>query len=294
MKLTNRARTIVALLALAITVLGAPGVGLADDGAAVKTRKVPTDVVQEPGKAAETRRYPTDAMTLPEAQRPGTHTMTFEVARSLAKSADKNWKGGSVSCHTVKKAGPGWIEAHVGWGEIEFGDSPCAATIVQRAVLFDDGELGRIPTRTIDRAVLSYTEAVGIGCYFVVGEDSTCWQNGEGEPEQKPDGCAVVRVPTWDWTAADPGGLIPFAADRPQARRLGAAEWDVTEPYRWQNGGAPIGSTPAPGFLLTGSITALSDLEGEDDTICISQVSNVQLQVTYTVPQPSGPPDVVR
>jgi hypothetical protein len=277
-------------LTLAFVVM--PGTALAADGM-LRPRKLPSDAVVAPPAAETYEKLPKDVILAPEHMRPGTHTLTFEVARSLPQGQIRRFTG-SVDCvpwHQFKATG------EVGWGEIEWGDGPCTAIVFHLAVLFDRKPLDAIPTKTIDRVVLTYDEAPGFSCAgWVYQESATCWQNGEGVAEPKPDGCAVVRVPTVDWTQNDPPALIPFATAKPAVRRVSTREWDVTEPYTWQNvqGAAPLGASPTFGFLLTGSITSTDDLEGEDDTICVSTLTNIRLLVTYTVPEPSGPPDVVR
>ena len=280
-------------IALCLVVV-ASNVALAADGM-FKTRKLPDDAVVAPPVGIESKPLPDDLIRAPEHMLPGTHTLSLEVAKTLPKVSHKGWQGGSVSCHKINEFPP--FAGHVGWGEIEYGDSPCHAMVLQLAVLFDNGPLAEIPNETIDRVVLTYDEAPGLICgALVVGEKSTCWQNGEGEPEPKPDGCAVVRVPIVDWAQTEPPGLIPFSTGSPAVQRIGTREWDVTEAFRWQtvSGAVPLGVNPGFGFLFTGSITALAELEGEDDTICTSLISNIKANVTYTVPEPAGAPPVVR
>ena len=295
------------LIALTFTLVAAFDMVLAADGM-MKTRKLPSDAVAEPPAAIEEyKKLPKDQILAPEHMQPGTHTVSLDMARFLPRGAHKLFEGFSVACRWADVAkmkiydqgewgdGPP-STGEVGWGEIEWGDGPCAAIVRQLAVAFDDGVVKGVPEKTIDRVVLTYDERVGYSCgFWVYGEPATCWQNGEGNPEPKPDGCVVVRVPTVDWSTSPPGQLA-YADSAPAVRRISTREWDVTEPYVWQNvtGGAPLGANPTYGFLLTGSITSLDDLEGEDDTICMSIVTNVKLNVTYTVPEPSAPPPVVR
>jgi hypothetical protein len=112
----------------------------------------------------------------------------------------------------------------------------------------------------------------------------------------------VVRVPSWDWPNAAPpeDDEIPYlTSGRPAVVRLGPQEWDVTEPFVWQHvpGSRPFGpdgsSAPAGyGLLLTGG-PSIHDLTAQDDTICVSQLTNIGLLVTYTVPE-GGEGPVVR
>ncbi len=109
--------------------------------------------------------------------------------------------------------------------------------MLQIAVLFEKGLLDQVPTKTITRAVLTYDEAPGVICLLMSGsEERPCWSDGEGAAEHKPDGCVVARVPTVDWPNNPPPGLIPYSTHSggPAVKRLGAREWDVTEPLSWQ------------------------------------------------------------
>ncbi len=273
-------------------------VTLAADGM-MKTRKLPDDAVVAPPVGVEVKPLPDDLIRAPEHMQPGTHTLTLDVAQSLPKETRKSFSGTGYRCYfgdtPIAEPGPGNA---VGWWEHEpYGGSPCGAGVTHLALLFDKGDLAHIPEKRIDRVVLTYDEEAYPGCWMIDHpENKNCWTNGEGLPEQKPDGCVVVRVPTIAWHEANPPGPIPYATSSPTVRRLGTREWDVTEPYIWQNvtGAAPLGASPTYGFLLTGSITSVAELEGEDTTHCVSHVSNLKLNVTYTVPEPSGPPPVVR
>lgn len=302
MELLNRTWTAAALLALAFAVLGTPGVGLADDDENKKKKqqvvikRAPGDLVEAPPEEPATRRLPADLVVLPEHMRPGTHTLALEVAQSRHAVSLKTYKAWDSECIWLGRLpGP---EDHVGWANMESPASgkACGAYVLQLAVGFDSGPLDQIPAKSVDRAVLMYDEARGELCPLVGGQFSPCWANGDGEPEDKPDGCAVVRVPTWDWPNVAPGGLIPYAGAQPAVRRLSTRAWDVTEPYRWQQvtGAAPLGAVAGFGFLLTGGYTSLDELTGDDSTVCTSRISNIRLDVTYTVPEPSGPPPVVR
>jgi hypothetical protein len=112
-------------------------------------------------------------------------------------------------------------------------------------------------------------------------------------PEDKPNGCVVVRIPSTDWIggAVAPNSEFPFITDpRPTVNRLAVREWDVTEPFLWQNvpGAMPLSPPTGPafipgfGFLLSGGLT-IDQLEAEDSTNCLSVISNIRLRTTYTV-----------
>jgi hypothetical protein len=129
-----------------------------------------------------------------------------------------------------------------------------------------------------------------------------CWRSGGGKPEAKPNGCVVVRLPSAEWRHDEPfgNGLFPSVSGPggPTITQISPREWDVTEPFDWQNipilrplqapaslGGVPL--QPGFGFLLAGAL-GTDDLEGHDSTSCISWVTNVHLTITYTVPPDNG------
>lgn len=240
---------------------------------------------------------PRELITIPEYMRPGQHTLSLDVSQSLPRGASKTYRGGGPipgqggKCAPIRENFPGGLNGSVGWGQSELGDSsPCGAQVFQLAVTFDTTKLDKISEKVIDRAVLTYDEAPAAYCPLVAGMNISCWQNGQGVPENKPNGCAVVRVPTVNWTETAPSpGLIPYAGASPAVNRISAREWDVTEPVRWQKGSAaPLGASPTYGFLLSGG-PSLDQLTAEDNTVCISALSNIKLHVTYTVP-PKGEP----
>jgi hypothetical protein len=199
-------------------------------------------------KAAERRAV--DPATLPEAQRPGTHTVVLNVSSVLQRTSTRAF-GDCVHGGINPNPPPG---LRVGWGQVEADGDPCVADVDQAAVRFDEGPLDRLPVKTIDRAVLTYGEGPAEGCIHPPGTGGTCWRSGSGAPEPKPNGCvAALGVPTVDWVRAAPRGLVPHIA-APHAVRNNPREWDVSTPYRRQyTRSAPLGASPPPpfGFLLS-------------------------------------------
>jgi hypothetical protein len=172
--------------------------------------------------------------------------------------------------------------------------------VMQLAVDFNTFELDRIDGEIIESAILTWTETPGFICPLMVGEFSNCWQDGNGVRQDKPEGCAEVRIPDRDWRNGWAGGLPHVAQNGPQVKRLGAMRFDVTEAFKWQSypETKPIGAggrvvNAGEGFMLTGWPTSLDQLTAEDDTVCVSNPGNVKLNVTYTV-VPGGPGPVVR
>jgi hypothetical protein len=231
----------------------------------------------------------------------GTHTITLWP---------DTWKpaglGKVYDNHCGWLSGIGGLLGHVGWGQSETGEFPnngaCGAEVFQVAVQFERQPLDRVRDKTVNRVVLTYEESPGVYCPMVLGYTFSCWQSGDWKPEHKPDGCVVVRVPSVDWANTPTSGLIPYSTStHPAVVRLGTREWDVTEPFSWQNDpkryiglvgpGSNVGA-PGHGFLLTGG-PSLDELTADDSTICISQLTNVRLLVTYTVPPPGDRRDPV-
>jgi hypothetical protein len=215
----------------------------------------------------------------------GTHTVVLDVDQRLPRRADKYYPDKCNSNGPSPIFDPAAIE--VGWGQVEIDGDPCYAAVSQSAVTFDTTVLDRIPTKSITRAVLTYDERPSPGCHTSPGPDPSCWRSGDGPPEHKPNGCVVLRIPSVDWIHAAPAGLLPATPQdgRPTVTRLSAQEWDVTEPFRWQT--AP-GTVPFQmpvnkgfGFLLTFGL-GLDQLTAEDNTFCMSLLSNIRLHVTYT------------
>jgi hypothetical protein len=182
-----------------------------------------------------------------------------------------------------------------GWGQDEDGGHIISSTgswVYQTAVQFTAAnplEAGK--ATNITRATVTF------------GEAALYWTSGSGADQDKPDGCVVVRVPSVDWVKSPPALLIPFITDArsPAPRKLGPREWDVTQAFRWQydpsnRGIVQPGTTGAPigfGFLLTGE-PDLNSLEADDDTRCTSYVSDIKLNLTFTVEDPGKDDLVVR
>jgi hypothetical protein len=230
-------------------------------------------------------------------KQPGQHTLVLSVARSSPKEVVKTILNicGPSEPWRPPIASPQLQGFLVGWWQTEYDGYACSAHTHEVALLFDSGMLDEIPGKTINRAVLSFEEAESF-CFThnvpdgVVRPWISCWTNGEGEPEPKPQGCVVVAVPTVDWRNGHRGELLNTTTD-PDVNRLGPREWDVTEPFSWQvdpdskpfpQGGAPAAPTGF-GFLLRGGLS-ISQLEAQDNTRCTSDVSNIKLNVTFTVP----------
>jgi hypothetical protein len=226
-------------------------------------------------------------MFLHEFWSPGTHTLELDVARSLKRPVSRDFN--DCKGHPLQND-----QLLVGWQQIELDGTPCWAASSQVAVEFDTWLLDRIPNKVINEAVLTYDETQAFGCNQGLPGGGPCWTSGSRQPEDKPNGCVVVRVPSTDWNADPPNGEFPYIthpSGRPAVKRLGVREWDVTEPFRWQkeSGAMPIQPPTGAalsrgfGFLLSGGLT-IDQLAAEDNTNCLSELSSIRLRTTYTIP----------
>jgi hypothetical protein len=219
---------------------------------------------------------------------PGQHIVRVGVTQSRSVQEHKTFSG----CSLAPTLGD--LSHGVGWGQVErdalINDS-CVAFVYERAVQFDFTLLDSIPNKRIDRVVLSYDETEnppceGPSCLFLLS-----WSNGDGDHELKPDGCAVVRVPAFDWinNGGQIQGRLPTLEGVPEGgqapQRLNARQWDVTTPMSWQlvHSATPLGGRRGHGLLLSGG-PSIDDLGADDNTRCLSLLSNITLDITYTVP----------
>jgi hypothetical protein len=291
------AQRVLYYFAAALSVAAGSFAAPAADTGAITKPKAPLGSVTAPIGGVATRplgdidpKY----LVMPEHKRPGQHTLALDVGQWRTANAGRQHREsgifGTKTCLLGELATG--INGLVGWGQYEWDGDPCLAFVAQLAVTFDTAMLDEIPEKTIDRAVLAYDEVEPPFCEDNVLAPNRlyCWQSGGGLPEDKPDGCVVVRVPNVNWLEAPPPGLIPYAGTPPAVSRISVREWDVTEPFLWQHqpGATPLGAFPTYGFLLSGG-PSLDQLTAEDSTVCLSAVSNIKLNVTYTVPPADEP-----
>ncbi|MBH0776326.1 hypothetical protein [Nocardia bovistercoris] len=237
----------------------------------------------------------------PDSTSPGQHTLTLGVRMSRFAAQSNIFSDFWGGCGRYGPF-PGPLRGQVGFANTELPDgSRCGAVNLQVALSFDDGPLRQITSLRIDTATLTYDESPGASCPLVTGQVTPCWSGGSGRPEHKPNGCVEIELPTVDWINSPPPGLISYSTNpKPTTKRLDPRTWDVTEPFSWQLNPrnrplTPPGAPDAPsgfGFLMAGAIH-IDQLDGNDNTVCISQVSNARLHITYTV-FPDGRPPVVK
>lgn len=218
----------------------------------------------------------------------GQHTLLVGVISSRSAWDSKTY---SSTCGELIPM-PGPMSGMVGWGQAEIGwlGENCFAFVLERAVQFDFTLLDMIPAKIVDRAVLSYDEVEALSCPLVVGYNYRCWQNGEGNYEVKANGCVEVRIPSIDWVrnGGTVQGRLPTFTNGQPISRINARQWDVTSPIAWQLSSPtpPLGGYRGYGVLLTGG-PSIDGLTAQDNTVCVSDLSSITLEITYTVP-PSG------
>jgi hypothetical protein len=202
---------------------------------------------------------------LPAHMRPGEHTLTFEP--SAVKSVQRITGSDAVGAATTRYYGG--EELLVGWSQLEYTLDPFDGSVVsvgQTAVKFDLGKLDEISRKHVIRATLSFDE------------QAYTWKDADRNPRLVPGCVAVLGIATVEWAGQPINALFPngtYEDVTPGSTRA----WDVTSHVRDL---LHDRSVPRHGYVLRGS---LEELAGEDDTSCMSTVSNIRLQVTYLVPQ---------
>jgi hypothetical protein len=201
-----------------------------------------------------------DAAIIPEHMRPGTHTLVFEPSASVV--AFKKTSSYATGDYLVN-----YTDNPVGWAQDE---TPLGfkTIVAQVAVKFDLGQLDELPRKIVTGAVLTFDE------------QPLYWTDSEGHDRFVAGCVAVLGTATVDW-ASQPGinALIPnqeYDNVIPSASR----EWDVTDHVQ-QELRYKSDVSLRYGYVLRG---ALEDVEGDDDTSCMSRISNIRLRVTYDVP----------
>lgn len=204
-------------------------------------------------------------------------------------------------------SGPG-VFGDAGWGQIEVSNSdPCASWVEYFAFDFDVQPFTSFPgSKQLEQVVLRYNETERTACQALVWTQGgfqidlmPCWTNGQGDREEKPEGCLFLRVPSVDW-ATLPNSEKPLLDLT--FRKIGPrGRWDVTDLFRRRVDPGleppPEFGGPAPrgwGFALVGAFTDTGQLDAEDNTRCTSRVTDIALEVTFLVPPPPPPgPTVV-
>lgn len=243
--------------------------------------------------------------SIPEAQRPGQHTMVLRADHALIRQsvitfAECRGSGGGRA--TLDGTGAG-LRADVGWGNVEYPVESCFAWITQLSLSFDTRPFTAIPVKTLDHVILAYREEEDDSCSGIANPntgqlwfDHRCWTDGEGNPVMKPNGCLALSLPADDWIRNPPpnDAIVGFAQFGFAFPKVGPSAWDVTAVFR--NRHMPgIGDRPDSGlgYMLRGEPINLDQLTGDDDTRCASRITDIRLEVTYTVPPLQDEYDVI-
>jgi hypothetical protein len=242
--------------------------------------------------------------TLPVGQRPGRHTMVLRPGRWHSWITTRSFENWSLSCKYGWTAPPvvvgegATLAATIGWGQVEGSGHPgastdgCVSWVSQIALDFEAGEFSAIPRKSLDRAVLSYREEPALSCmalFYTQGgfffDPLPCWTDGEGNHEQKPNGCLSLQVPNEDWLRDPPAGRpVGWSGGQFGAQKVGPSSWDVTELFRMRYLPGLGNPSAGPGYILIGEALFTRNLSADDNTRCTSQLSDIRLEVAYTVP----------
>ncbi|HVG59923.1 MAG TPA: hypothetical protein VNA24_15310 [Hyalangium sp.] len=250
--------------------------------------------------------------SLPEPQRPGQHTMVLRADRVFTWVTARHFSdvpffgifvGRNLNCshgRTAQSLSQGSGESLVaiaGWGQVE-GDGhpgastdPCMSWVNQLTIRFDTQPFDNLPRKTLDRAFLAYREQAASRCVSMVYTQGgflidplPCWTNGDAHPELKPNGCVSLRVPNEDWVRSPPNRAIGWFDSPFGAGRSGPSSWDVTGLFRSRHMPGLGQPDTGVGYMLIGDPLTVRNLTAEDNTRCTSVLSDIRLEVTYTVP----------
>jgi len=141
-------------------------------------------------------------------------------------------------------------------------------TVWQTAVAFDLAFLHQVPGTQVREAVLRFNESRAL------------WKDRAGNDMNNARCVEVLGRATEEWRGRASTDIPrSFASDKTQGHTPGAQEWFVTSEIRdqWTDG-----VYPPLGFVLRGGNEAPN---GKSKESCVSQLSDISLQITYAVPQ---------
>ncbi len=273
--------------------------------------------------ALGTRQLPSLA-NVPDYLQPGEHTVSFPANHATLQWSTRSFSDVPVIGTFIGRGtdcSHGWqlakvltdqggnIVAPVGWGQVEGDGHPdtnsdqCVSWTGRLLVNFDISRFLSIQSAQLIRGVLSYHEQQAPQCMTMVytqggflADALPCWTDGDGKPQDKPNGCLSLTFPTSDWLSHPPGNDLVGWHDLP-VRKTAPSSWDVSDVLRGREiphfgPSAPVG----PGFMLIGEIRSTDDLTADDNTRCTSEVSNITLALTYSIPpqQETFDPPVIK
>jgi hypothetical protein len=207
------------------------------------------------------------ALATPDYLQPGDHEMDFTPSMVLQRGRDTKHNEVSdlvaVPCYGDNNpSDPG--STLVGWAQ-GLGPGQCETLVSETAVRFDISQLLQGGPKVVTSAQLTMSEA------------PWKWTDGDGYDRTVAGCVAAVGVASTDFVADPPTGNDLYSNDTyvdltPSA----ATQFDVRVPV--EDWFSP--DSPRYGFVLKGSI---EDLQNDDQSSCMSEISNVQLVVDYTV-----------
>ncbi|WP_224364236.1 hypothetical protein [Hyalangium versicolor] len=249
---------------------------------------------------------------LPELQRPGQHTLVLRADRVFTWHTVRRFSDVPVLGPFIGRGidcSHGWLPqglavgsgesliAVAGWGQVEgnghpgASTDPCMSWVSQLTLNFDTRPFDTLPRKTLDRAVLAYREQAASECVALVYTQGgflvdplPCWTDGDANPEFKPNGCLSLRVPNEDWVRSPPNRAIGWFDSTFGVGKSGPSSWDVTGLFRGRHMPGLGQPDMGVGYMLTGDPLTVGNLSAEDNTRCTSALSDIRLEVTYTVP----------
>lgn len=209
---------------------------------------------------------------IPEHMRSGEHTLEL-------RASEMDWRFESYTsdpedCPILGRGN--FPENPVGWTQTEYAargpfgiefDECNLAAVAETAVNFNYGILDEVPDKRVTWAVLEFDE------------HRVEWTDGEGRNRPGPGCVARVGIVTTE-RSHDPAhqkffNYQPLLNIAPRT----AMSWEVLEP----TADHVHNRRPRHGFILQGTHN-LDQLEGEDNSKCLSRLENPRLIVTYVVP----------
>jgi hypothetical protein len=156
----------------------------------------------------------------------------------------------------------------------------------QSGVHFDLTQLDQIPAKTVTSASLTFDEA------------RFRWTDAEGNDRDAPGCISTLGLPTTDWLTIPHGSLIPnttvadFSPWPSDRQDFSGTTFDVTGPVQsmlqqHRNSDQRFAVMPQDGQLIFPNSFVLrganEGLQGDDESSCLSAVSNARLHVTFVV-----------
>jgi hypothetical protein len=202
------------------------------------------------------------ALATPDYLQPGDHEMSFAPAVIQARQRETTQPVIPPVCITgVGTIDPG--SSLVGWAQ-GLGDG-CEALVSQTAARFDISPLLQGGPKLITSALLT------------MDEKAWKWTDGDGGFRTVAGCVAAVGVASTDFVADPPTGNNLYSNDTyVDVTPSAATQFDVKVPV--ENWFSP--DSPRYGFVLKGSV---EDPQNDDQSSCMSEVSNIQLVIDYTV-----------